>query len=63
MPPKVVPPFAWGDRPPYEAYRVDKFIDVARRVMERRHVQLSGRQEKQLKSAFERRWTAEVTAR
>ena len=63
MPPKVVPPFAWGDRAPYSAYRVDKFIDVARRVMERRHVQLSPRQETQLKAAFEGRWAAEDGSR
>ena len=57
MPPKAVPPFAWGDRPPYSTYRVDKFLQVAERVMARRHVELSARQRKQLALAFERRWS------
>lgn len=51
MPPKVVPPFAWGERPPYDTYRADKFIEVARRVMGRRHVELSERQARQLRAA------------
>ena len=57
MPPKAVPPFAWGDQPPYAPYRLDKFLDVARRVMERRHVALSDSQARQLAAAFEGRWT------
>jgi UDP-N-acetylglucosamine diphosphorylase/glucosamine-1-phosphate N-acetyltransferase len=39
-PPKMVPPFAWGDAPPYETFSRDKFLDVAARVMSRRHVSL-----------------------
>lgn len=57
MPPKAVPPFAWGDRPPYGTYRVDKFLEVAGRVMQRRHVELSPRQAKQLRAAFDGKWT------
>lgn len=57
MPPKAVPPFAWGDRPPYSTYRMDKFLQVAERVMARRHVELSARQRKQLAVAFDRRWS------
>lgn len=56
MPPKVVPPFAWGDRVPYETYRVDKFLEVAKRMMARRHVELSERQARALTAAFEERW-------
>jgi UDP-N-acetylglucosamine diphosphorylase/glucosamine-1-phosphate N-acetyltransferase len=56
--PKVVSPFAWGDHPPYSTYRMDKFIEVARRVMERRHVELSEAQARVLEAAFAQRWTA-----
>lgn len=58
MPPKVVPPFAWGDKAPYGTYRVDKFLDVARKVMQRRHLDLSDSQARQLTAAFEGRWRA-----
>jgi UDP-N-acetylglucosamine diphosphorylase/glucosamine-1-phosphate N-acetyltransferase len=57
--PKVIPPFAWGERPPYSTYRLEKFIDVVRRVMARRHVELSDRQIRLLTAAYERRWGAE----
>lgn len=40
MPPKVVAPFAWGGEPPYGAYAVDKFLDVAAHVMSRRGITL-----------------------
>jgi UDP-N-acetylglucosamine diphosphorylase/glucosamine-1-phosphate N-acetyltransferase len=63
MPPKAVPPFAWGDHPPYSAYQPDKFIEVARRMMSRRHVDLSERQVRQLRSAYERRWTVDEETR
>ena len=56
MPPKAVPPFAWGDRPPYGTYRVDKFLEVTKRVMERRHVELTPKLAKQLQAAFAARW-------
>ena len=39
-PPKVVSPFAWGEREPYDTYDVAKFLTVAERVMARRHVEL-----------------------
>ena len=61
MPPKAVPPFAWGEQPPYSTYRMDKFVEVARRVMARRHVELSARQERLLSAAFKRRWSVETT--
>ena len=59
MPPKVVPPFSWGSAPPYSVYRLDKFLDVAERVMERRHVTLSVTARRQLSAAHAARWTAE----
>ncbi|HET7458254.1 MAG TPA: putative sugar nucleotidyl transferase [Gemmatimonadaceae bacterium] len=40
MPPKAVPPFAWGDGAPYDSYAIDKFVRVAERAMSRRHVAL-----------------------
>lgn len=60
-PPKVVPPFAWGDRPPYSTYRREKFVEVARHVMSRRHVNLSASQARQLETAHERRWSVDET--
>ena len=59
IPPKVVPPFSWGSAPPYSVYRLDKFLDVAERVMERRHVRLSTTSRRQLSAAHAARWTAE----
>ena len=41
MPPKLVPPFAWGDGTPYGIYTLDKFLQVADRAMGRRAVALS----------------------
>jgi UDP-N-acetylglucosamine diphosphorylase/glucosamine-1-phosphate N-acetyltransferase len=49
---KYVPPFAWGDGEPYEDYAIDKFIEVARRMMSRRHVELSDNAAKQLWDAY-----------
>lgn len=57
MPPKVVPPFAWGDGEPYDTYDVTRFLTVAERVMSRRHVELSDKARKQLAEAHERRWS------
>jgi UDP-N-acetylglucosamine diphosphorylase / glucose-1-phosphate thymidylyltransferase / UDP-N-acetylgalactosamine diphosphorylase / glucosamine-1-phosphate N-acetyltransferase / galactosamine-1-phosphate N-acetyltransferase len=54
--PKVVPPFAWGEEPPYSTFTLGKFLDVARRVMSRRHVDLSERQAKVLTAAHKKRW-------
>ena len=57
MPPKCVPPFAWGERPPYAEYRLDKFLDVAERVMARRKATLSADARRQLAAAYAGRWT------
>lgn len=54
MPPKVVPPFAWGDKPPYQAYRLDKFLEVAERVLSRRHVELTADARRQLEASYAR---------
>ena len=57
VPPKVVPPFAWGDGEPYDTYDVAKFLAVAERVMLRRHVELGDNARKQLSEAHKRRWS------
>ena len=59
IPPKVVAPFSWGSTPPYAAYRLDKFLEVAERVMARRHVTLSPRARQQLAAAHAARWMLE----
>ena len=58
MPPKVVPPFAWGEPGKFETYRLDKFLEVAARVMARRSVVLSARAREQLAAAHAARWKA-----
>jgi UDP-N-acetylglucosamine diphosphorylase / glucose-1-phosphate thymidylyltransferase / UDP-N-acetylgalactosamine diphosphorylase / glucosamine-1-phosphate N-acetyltransferase / galactosamine-1-phosphate N-acetyltransferase len=52
MPPKFVPPFSWGTGEELVEYRVDKFLEVAERVMERREVELTGETRAQLERAF-----------
>jgi UDP-N-acetylglucosamine diphosphorylase/glucosamine-1-phosphate N-acetyltransferase len=58
MPPKVVPPFAWGEKEPYDTFELARFLDVAERMMARRHVTLGRRARKQLAEAHRRRWSA-----
>jgi len=56
-PPKVIPPFAWGDSEPYDTYDVTRFLVVAERAMARRHVELGDKARKQLAEAHKRRWS------
>lgn len=56
MPPKYVDPFTWGDGAPYGRYRLDKFLEVAARVMERRSVVLGESCRRQLAAAYEAQW-------
>ncbi|HYN80240.1 MAG TPA: putative sugar nucleotidyl transferase [Gemmatimonadaceae bacterium] len=49
---KFVPPFAWGDGEPYGTFDLDKFIEVAERMMARRHVELSESGKQHLADAF-----------
>jgi len=58
-PPKVVPPFAWGSAPPYAVYYLDKFLEVAERMMARRQVTLTDRARRQLAASHRARWSAE----
>jgi UDP-N-acetylglucosamine diphosphorylase/glucosamine-1-phosphate N-acetyltransferase len=57
IPPRAVPPFAWGDGEPYETYDVTRFLAVAERVMSRRQVELGQKARKQLAEAHKRRWS------
>jgi hypothetical protein len=57
-PPKVVPPFAWGDSEPYDTYDIAKFLAVAERAMVRRQVELGEKARKQLAEAHKKRWSA-----
>jgi UDP-N-acetylglucosamine diphosphorylase / glucose-1-phosphate thymidylyltransferase / UDP-N-acetylgalactosamine diphosphorylase / glucosamine-1-phosphate N-acetyltransferase / galactosamine-1-phosphate N-acetyltransferase len=57
MPPKAVAPFSWGEAGSFMDYRLDKFLDVASRMMARRHVTLGDSARAQLSAAYESRWT------
>ena len=56
MPEKAVPPFAWGDSAPYATYKLDKFLEVAERMMARRHIPLTDKARRQLTAAHAARW-------
>jgi UDP-N-acetylglucosamine diphosphorylase / glucose-1-phosphate thymidylyltransferase / UDP-N-acetylgalactosamine diphosphorylase / glucosamine-1-phosphate N-acetyltransferase / galactosamine-1-phosphate N-acetyltransferase len=58
MPPKAVPPFAWGEASEFAGYHVEKFLEVAERMMARRHVTLSDGARRQLRASYAARWTA-----
>ncbi|MGH7656226.1 MAG: putative sugar nucleotidyl transferase [Gemmatimonadaceae bacterium] len=55
MPPKFVPPFAWGDTPPFADFELEKFIEVAARVMARRGVTLGQGARRMLGAAWAKR--------
>jgi len=52
MPPKVVPPFSWGEGRAFDTYRLDKFLETAERAMGRRGVPLGERARRQLSEAY-----------
>jgi len=56
--PKVVPPFAWGDGPPFGTHALPKFLETAERMMQRRAVPLSAGARAQLSAAHAARWPA-----
>lgn len=58
MPPKAVPPFAWGESEPYDTFDLAKFLEIAERAMARRQEKLGKRARKQLAEAHRRRWSA-----
>ncbi|CUU00632.1 UDP-N-acetylglucosamine diphosphorylase/glucosamine-1-phosphate N-acetyltransferase [Candidatus Thermokryptus mobilis] len=54
LPPKFVPSFSWGGAEDgFVTYRIDKAIEVAKRVMARRNVQLTEIDEKLFRKIFE----------
>jgi UDP-N-acetylglucosamine diphosphorylase/glucosamine-1-phosphate N-acetyltransferase len=60
-PDKFIPSFTWGGIENMELYDLDKALEVARRVMARRKINLSAAQEKMLRKVFditavERNW-------
>ncbi len=58
MPPKVVPPFAWGESEPYDTFELDRFLEIAERAMSRRQVKLGKKARQQLAEAHRGRWSA-----
>jgi len=60
MPPKIVAPFSWGSGPPYSVYRADKFVEMAERMMSRRHVELTDGARRHLTSVHAGRWTVDA---
>ena len=59
MPPKAVAPFSWGEREPYDLYKIDKFLASAEKVMARRKVTLTTKMKEQLQASFAQRWSVE----
>jgi UDP-N-acetylglucosamine diphosphorylase/glucosamine-1-phosphate N-acetyltransferase len=51
--PKYIPPFSWGECEPYARFESNKFIEVAERMMARRHVTLGPRARMHLAVACE----------
>lgn len=51
--PKYVPPFAWGNSEPYDRFESEKFVEVAERMMARRHVTLGVKGRRHLLAACE----------
>jgi UDP-N-acetylglucosamine diphosphorylase/glucosamine-1-phosphate N-acetyltransferase len=58
MPPKAVAPFSWGEAGGFADYRADKFLDVAERMMARRHVALTEPMRRQLLASHAARGTS-----
>jgi UDP-N-acetylglucosamine diphosphorylase/glucosamine-1-phosphate N-acetyltransferase len=55
--PKAVAPFSWGEREPYDVYKIEKFLESAQRAMARRKVELTEKMKQQLTAAFDQRWS------
>jgi UDP-N-acetylglucosamine diphosphorylase/glucosamine-1-phosphate N-acetyltransferase len=57
MPAKAVAPFSWGEAGAFTDFRLDKFLDIAARMMARRHVILSDAMRAQLSASYHARWS------
>jgi len=55
MPPTVVAPFSWGSAAPYATFELGKFLEVARRAMERRGVTLDAAQLRYFRTIYGQR--------
>jgi hypothetical protein len=53
MPPRWVPPFSWGSGEDLSEYHIEKFLEVAVRVMDRRSVRLTQATASLLRRAWE----------
>ena len=53
FPPKDIPSFSWGGAESMETYEIEKALDVARRVMGRRKIELTKVEEQMLRTVFE----------
>jgi UDP-N-acetylglucosamine diphosphorylase/glucosamine-1-phosphate N-acetyltransferase len=64
MPPKVVPPFAWGepDGNEWKSFSLDRFLVVAERVMARRQVEFTAGTRAQIEAAHGRAHAAPYRA-
>ena len=54
FPDKFIPSFSWGGAEDMETFRFDKALEVATRMMERRHVELTSADIEILKTVFEK---------
>jgi hypothetical protein len=55
---KVVPPFCWGSAAAEVTYELDRFLEVAARVMARRQVTLGDPERAHLTRVYASRWRA-----
>ncbi|MBX2991805.1 MAG: GlmU family protein [Bacteroidetes bacterium] len=53
FPPKTIPSFSWGGAEGLMEYRIDSAIDVCRRVMARRAIEMTEADEKLMKTIFD----------
>jgi hypothetical protein len=54
FPRNFIPSFSWGGSQGFKEYRVDKALEVARKVMKRRNLELDETQERILREVFNR---------
>ncbi|MCF8435391.1 MAG: hypothetical protein K9G57_00980 [Ignavibacteriales bacterium] len=53
FPPKYIPSFAWGGADALTTYDLERSLEVAERVMERRHIQLTPADKKMFRKVFD----------
>ena len=59
--PRYIPAFSWGGSTVFQNYRIDKAVDVARAVLKRRNMTLSGAEEELLRLEYDRVTAARTT--